>query len=382
MSAHGGDRDGVAARVATLARDFAARRAERQLRRHLEAADFAALGATGFPMLAVPVSAGGGFQSARASTRAIGDALRALARGDSAVALVAAMHPSVLSYWLTAPRELDGDARWDAQCRRIWQSVRDGCWWGTITSEPGSAGDITKSRTVATRGSSELEYAITGQKHFGSGSGITSYMVTTAVPEGEKEADWFFADVRGVPWDGSRGLRLLAPWDGHGMIATQSHGMAFERFPATRIAWTGKLLAVAANAGASIGCWFASVIVGICDEAVAIARRWLDKKELGAFEQTEWTRAQTELWLIQRAFEGMYAAVETHADPRRDVLHGKIGIAELAEALLTRLCRVIGGSTLGRGSPFGFWAADVRALGFLRPPWALAFASLPQLPPE
>jgi alkylation response protein AidB-like acyl-CoA dehydrogenase len=372
----------VTARIAAVARDFAARRAERQQRRHLEAADFAALAATGFPLLAVPEAEGGGFASARTSTRPIGEALRALARGDSSVALVAAMHPSVLSYWLTAPRELDADARWCAQCRHIWQSVRGGCWWGTITSEPGSAGDITKSRTVAARAGGDLDYTITGQKHFGSGSGITSFMVTTAVPEGEHEADWFFADVRAVPWDGSRGLRLIAPWDGHGMIATQSHGMAFERFPATRIAWPGHLLAVAANAGGAIGCWFTSVIAGICDEAVATARRWLDGKDLGAFEQTEWTRAQTDHWLIQRALEGMYRAVETQADPRRDVLHGKTAVAELAETMLTRICRVIGGSTLGRGSPFGFWAADVRALGFLRPPWALAFASLPQLPPE
>ena len=41
-----------------------------------------------------------------------------------------------------------------------------------------------------------------------------------------------------------------------------------------------------------------------------------------------------------------------------------------------RLCRVMGGGSYARYSPFGFWAQDVRALGFLRPPWGLAFDTL------
>jgi hypothetical protein len=36
----------------------------------------------------------------------------------------------------------------------------------------------------------------------------------------------------------------------------------------------------------------------------------------------------------------------------------------------------MGGGTYARHSPFGFWAEDVRALGFLRPPWSLAYANL------
>jgi hypothetical protein len=36
----------------------------------------------------------------------------------------------------------------------------------------------------------------------------------------------------------------------------------------------------------------------------------------------------------------------------------------------------MGGGTFARHSPFGFWFEDVRALGFLRPPWGLAFDAL------
>ena len=51
-------------------------------------------------------------------------------------------------------------------------------------------------------------------------------------------------------------------------------------------------------------------------------------------------------------------------------------IAELAESTLARCCKIIGGGTFNRSSPFGFWYEDVRALGFLRPPWGLAHDNL------
>jgi hypothetical protein len=50
--------------------------------------------------------------------------------------------------------------------------------------------------------------------------------------------------------------------------------------------------------------------------------------------------------------------------------------AQLAESCLGRLCRVLGGGTFSRRSPIGNWFEDVRALGFLRPPWGLAYDSL------
>ena len=51
-------------------------------------------------------------------------------------------------------------------------------------------------------------------------------------------------------------------------------------------------------------------------------------------------------------------------------------MAELAEATLARLARVIGGGAFSRRSPFAHWYEDVRALGFLRPPWGLAYDNL------
>jgi alkylation response protein AidB-like acyl-CoA dehydrogenase len=221
-------------------------------------------------------------------------------------------------------------------------------------------------------------YLLTGQKHFGSGSGVTSFMITSALAEGEQQPDWFFLDMRGVPWDGSAGVTLLAEWDGHGMTATQSHAMSFTDFPATRFAWPGNLLRTAAAAGPFVGCAFAAVIVGIAETALTTARAQLGPKHesLRPYEQVEWSRAEVEGWLIQQAYEGMLRAVEADENAYRSVLRGKTAIAELAESLTGRICKVVGGGTFARRGPFGFWYEDVRALGFLRPPWGLAYDGL------
>src|SRR5262249_52817220 len=392
----------VEGEVQALAQAFAGQRGERQRRRQLDPEDFARLARTGFPLAAVPVADGGLWESVPRSTRLVAELLRTLAGGDSSVALVSAMHPSVLSFWMCTPRVSDPfQEAWNAQRRRVSQTVHKGAWWGTITSEPGSGGDVAQTSAVARpaaeagadgaagAGQGDGSYRVTGMKHFGSGSGITSYMLTSARPEDEAQPapDWFFLDVRGAPWDGSRGMRLVAEWDGHGMSATQSHAFAFESFPAERFAWPGHLTDIQTASGPVVGACFTAVIVGIAETAVATARAQLGRRRaaLRAYEQTEWVRAETEGWLIRQAYEGMLRAIEAgdagatrsgRGEPGGSVvavLRGKTAVAELAERLTGRLCRVLGGGTYARGSPFGFWFEDVRALGFLRPPWGLVF---------
>ena len=289
------------------------------------------------------------------------------------------MHPAVLSFWLASP-EADPTSQeaWRKQTSEITQAAAGGSWWGTITSEPGSGGDITRTKAIARPDGPNGQYLLSGQKHFGSGSGITSYMITTALPEGEEQPDLFFLDMRDVPWDGSRGAKLTAEWDGHGMIATQSHGMAFEDFPATRAAWPRNLQRLALSAGPYVASSFSAVIVGIVEAALDAAQRQLGPKHesLRAYEQVEWSRAELEAWLIEQAYEGMLCAVEQDRDSLRSVVQGKTAIAELAESCLTRICKIMGGGTFNRHSPFGFWFEDVRALGFLRPPCGLAFDQL------
>jgi alkylation response protein AidB-like acyl-CoA dehydrogenase len=358
---------------------FATERSERQQRRELVAADFAQLREAGFLLAGVPVDQGGIWESVRQSTRPLCELLRTLAHGDSSVALVCAMHPTVLVFWLAnAQVPVPFQAAWEAQRRRIFQTVCEGAWWGTITSEPGSGGDLAKTQAIARPGPTDGAYRLSGQKAFGSGSGMTSYMLTTAIPEGETTPDVFFLDMRMVTWDGTAGVTLTAPWDGYGMAATQSHALRFEDFPATRIAWPGHLAHLQEAAGGHNQCLFTAVIVGIVETALEAARQQVARRHeaLRAYERVEWTRAEQEGWLIQQAYEGMLRAVEADRDGRRNAVQGKMAIAELAEAATGRICRVVGGGTFSRASPFGHWHEDVRALGFLRPPWGLAYDNL------
>jgi alkylation response protein AidB-like acyl-CoA dehydrogenase len=265
-------------------------------------------------------------------------------------------------------------------------SAAEGLQWGTITSEPGSGGDIARTTAVAVAADG-LEaslpgrtYRVSGTKHFGSGSGMTDFMITTARPDDEEGPAFFAIDVRGRPWDGSDGLRLLAEWDGVGMAATQSHAMRLEDCPAVRMAWPGPIGDLTLAAAPLVATLFTAVIQGVLDEAVETARAHVRDKAgtLRAYEQVEWTRAELDHWLASQAFEGTLRTIEA-GDHQRSVhaaLRAKQGVAELAEATLGRLARVIGGGTFSRRSPFSAWYEDVRALGFLRPPWGLAYDTL------
>jgi alkylation response protein AidB-like acyl-CoA dehydrogenase len=365
----------------TLADQWRLQRVERQARRHLDPDDFARLADAGFLLVGVPEAMGGLWRSVAETTRPICDVLRTLAAADPSVALVASMHPSVLAFWLAPPDP--GSAAWTQQREAICATAAGGLQWGTITSEPGSGGDMLRTKSLAEPDDSAgsipgTNYRVTGDKHFGSGSGVTSYMITTAVPAGEEAPTIFVLDVRDRAWDGSTGMRLTAEWDGAGMAATQSHAMRLESCPATRVAWDRPVQELAAAAGPLISSTFTAVVLGVLDEAVTTAKQQLEPKRdaLRAYEQVEWARAEMEHWLAVQAFEGGLRAVEAGDRALPSALRAKEAVAELAESSLRRITRVVGGGTFSRRSPFASWFEDVRALGFLRPPWGLAYDGL------
>lgn len=376
------DSDDVDAAVRGVADRWRGERGVRQARRHLERADFDTLREAGLLRLPVPVDAGG-LWGGITSARPLCELYRHLAGADASVALVSAMHPAVIGYWLFGPD--DPQAAWQAQREAVFASALAGEQWGTITSEPGSGGDIARTKAVATP--LEVEpfltgamYGISGDKHFGSGSGICDRMVTTAVATGASDPAVFVLDTRDRPWDGTSGMELLAKWDGMGMAATQSHAMRLAAAPAVRMAWDGPIEEVSVPAAPFIATLFTSVVLGVLDEAVGLARVQLKGKvdQLRAFEQVEWSRAEMQHWLAVQAYEGALRSLEA-GDPTaalHDALRAKESVAELAEEVLQRLTRVLGGGTFSRRSPFAHWFEDVRALGFLRPPWGLAFDSM------
>jgi alkylation response protein AidB-like acyl-CoA dehydrogenase len=174
-------------------------------------------------------------------------------------------------------------------------------------------------------------------------------------------------------------MKLVAEWDGHGMTATQSHAFDFTDFPATRLAWPGNLRVVSGVAGALVSSIFTAVVVGVTQASVEAAREQLRRRkdDVRPYEQVEWVQVENEAWLIEQAYEGMLRSVEAKGSGAvRDALHAKTAIAELAERVTGRICRVAGGGSFHRSSPFGAAFEDVRALGFLRPPWVLAYDQL------
>jgi alkylation response protein AidB-like acyl-CoA dehydrogenase len=347
--------------VRDVAAGFATQRVERQTRRHLDRGDFNALASAGFPLVAVPVEEGGLWRDLASSTRTIAELLRTLAMGDPSVALVSAMHPAVAAFWLCQPgAPTPYTEAWAEQTRWVVQTALDGHFWGTITSEPGSGGDVGRTKATAKKDGNG-GFLLSGEKHFGSGSGIASYMVTTAIPEGESEADWFFLDTREAKWDGSNGMTLRAEWDGHGMTATQSHSFVFSGFPATRLAWPGNLRVVSTVAGAMVSAVFVAVVYGTVQSAVEAARKQIMRRKdsLAPYETVEWVRVENEAWLMDQAYQGMLSAIERKGSGAAlDALQAKTAISELAESVTQRLCRIAGGGS------------------FLRPPWVLAYDQL------
>ncbi len=370
--------DQILARLQQIGAGFAEQRDARLARTHLDRADFDLLADAGFLNTGLAAKDGGLWVDVRTSTRAYAEMIRAIAMGDPSVALVAAMHPCVLAIWYAAgdpPPELA--AAWRAQCDWVFDTVRRGAWWGTVTSEPGSGGDIMKTRAVA-KPAGAGNYLLTGEKHFGSGAGISTYMFTTAIAAGETLPDIFVLKMGGVKWDGSAGVTLAAEWDGHGMSATQSHAFSFHNFPAIRNAWPGAMMQSVAAATQLGACLFSAVIVAVVEQAMAYLRHRLAAKAdaMRPYERVEWVRAENEAWLIRQAYDGMLNAVERGEGGIAASARGKASIAELSETCLGRLSRVAGGASFSRSSPLGRWAQDVRALGFLRPPWGLAYDQL------
>ncbi len=370
----------VLAGIDELAAGWVDQRDERYRRRHLERGDFEQLAETGFLRLVVPESHGGHWRSMSETGPAIVEAITRIARGDQSVALVASMHPAVQIFWTASERApAPFTEAWAAQRAEVFQSSLDGHFWGTIASEPGSGGDILRTKAVATPVEGSVDrYRLAGEKHFGSGSEMVSYMITTAKRVGDDLPMGFFIDLRRQPWDGTAGMRITRPWDGMGMKATQSHATALEGVEGTAWAWQGAI-AESGTAVLSVGlAMFCSVISAVVDAAMTETERRLSGKSLRPYEEVAWTQAQIDHWMLAQAMRGLVDTVATAPADAASIAatKAKIGMAATAESILGHVCRAVGGGAFSSSSPYATWNEDVRALGYLRPPWALAFDQL------
>jgi alkylation response protein AidB-like acyl-CoA dehydrogenase len=361
--------------IDNLVASWLPQRSERMARQALDRADFAAMADAGMTLAAVHKDFGGLWDPAIRPQRVIARLLRKLATADPSLALVTAMHPTVLLNWIN---EGDGGQRPYADQRAfVFDQVRAGAWFGTISSEPGSGGDFLATRAAALPAAEGSGWVMSGDKYMGSGSGVTSFMMTTARREGAELPGIYLLDTRNLPWDGSKGLKLVREWDGAGMAATQSHAFRFDNVPIIPHALGEAAVKRLPQNASIVGYMFTSVFMGILDAASIEASHVLGGRiaRLSAFEKTRWTEAQNAIWLANQAFDGMARALEK-PDPATDILHGKLAIADLAEKALGCLAHAIGGTSLSRSSPFAQWQQDIRALGHLRPPRPLTYDKL------
>jgi alkylation response protein AidB-like acyl-CoA dehydrogenase len=360
----------------SVAAGFAEDVISRQKRRQLDPDDFEQLKGTGFLLTGVPADQGGLWQGPASSARMYAEMVRTIAHGDPSVALVASMHPAVTGFFLGVESVDDEPDAWSAQRQWVIESARDH-WWGTVTSEPGSGGDILKTRSIATP--EKDHFLITGDKHFGSGSGQADFMITTAKVEGSELPELFFLQHKDEPWDGSTGCKMTVEWDGIGMSSTQSHAFRFEDFPANKTVSREVLSKVAPISSQISNMLFTGVVLGVADNAMGFARGKLEGKEQGmrAFEKMEWVRCQNELWLAEQSYEGALRAIEAGEDAAHiTAVRCKIICAELIETALSRMSKVVGGASFSKAMPLAQWTQDVKALGFLRPPLPLAYDQL------
>ena len=369
----GADAAAVRARVDALAEGWRAERPARMTRTALDPADLRALADAGFTLTGVAAEHGGLWRGLEGSVRDYAALATTLARVDPSLALVSTMHPLVHVYWLACAPDASEREAFEAQAARYRASALAGEFWGTITSEPGSGGDIFRTRAVLGR-DAEGRATLTGEKHFGSGSGACRFMVTTARVAEDAEPTVAVLDLDGVdPLAPPPGITLRRAWDGFGMTATQSHALHFEDWPVEPHASPTGCMAVRGLTSQLSAILFSAVVLTLLEEAVAGARAQLAPRAAGlrAWERVHWVEVENRAWLARQAFDGAVAAVEL-GDGTIPALRAKQTIAELAETALLELGRVLGGSSFSRSQPYGQWLQDVRALGFLRPPWGLA----------
>lgn len=340
---------------------------------------FDRLSEAGYHLTGVPEEHGGAWAGLARSARPMAEMLRTLARYDASTALVAALHTGVLSLWSNTPQVATSfQAAWDEQRADVFSTVRAGEWWGMLLYEPLKSTNygttLGASRSVVTRDTNG-NWRLSGTKRLNPGISLVSHMVTAAIPEGEDEPDRFWVNLHGVRLDGSAGAQLVAEWDGLGMRRTNSHTVSFDHYPARRFAWPKAIMEVGNPTSGALQCWFAGIQLGIIQEALHTARHHMKEqsKTFLPYEQVYWARAEMETWTAVWAYEGMIRAVETKGGLPREVVMGKVIVAEMAESVLNRLSKLMGPEAYSQHSTFPIWVADVQFFGIMRPSFTNAY---------
>ncbi|MCC7107391.1 MAG: acyl-CoA/acyl-ACP dehydrogenase [Chloroflexi bacterium] len=295
--------------------------------------------------------------------------LKEIARGNSSTALTLNMHCTVLAIIDTMGSE--------RQKERYFRAVvRDGKYFSTLTSEPGSSfrGRFTFSTTARPI---EGGYLISGVKHFCSLSGASSFYFVWSRLEGSTDPRTGLLNAV-IPASGA-GVEVVEDWDAMAMRSTASNTVRFSHcfvpFSDT-IGQPGEILQRDLTDAYMLG--YAAVYLGIAEAAleftVDFARGTVAEPEqepLSADPTTQRHVGEMKLLvdsaatLVERA---ALAPREGDRHARTLALHeAKYASAEAALEITDCAVKVCGGRAILRQYPLERYVRDARAGGVMPP---------------
>jgi alkylation response protein AidB-like acyl-CoA dehydrogenase len=325
----------------------------------------AELSADGYLALVVPRPMGGG--DAQVTDLVLGNL--ELAKGDSSLALVVAMHGALLG------RVRDSQLWPQAMLERVGKAALEGALINSLASEPemGSPSRGGLPATTATRTASG--WRINGRKTFSSGAPVLRWGVVSAA-DGERLSTFL------VPL-AAHGVRTEPTWDTLGMRATGSHTVVFEDVEVSNEDEVPR--ADASAAGANLPherAWsltVAAVYLGIAEAARDYAIHFAQErkpsalagKSIASVPHIRQRAGRLDLLLFSARGLLVSTAREWDAHPCADMdaalSAAKVMISNTAVAVAEEAMRLVGGSSLDRSAPIERYYRDVRG-GLHHPP--------------
>ena len=220
-------------------RDFAADRKARQLRTQFDLADFDRLAEAGLLRTGLPADRGGLWANLSCRRAASASSTECSAGADPSVAAGSRRCTPRCSGSGSRPDLPTPTAPAGTTARlAIFDTVAAGRRWGTITSEPGSGGDVVAHQGRRPCRARRPSGGSPATSTSAAAPASTSYMLTTALPEARTSPTVLRRHPRTAPWDGSHGHHAARP------RGTARHGRDAEprvarSTAARRRAWRG-----------------------------------------------------------------------------------------------------------------------------------------------
>ena len=330
--------------------------------------NFAALQAAGYLAAPLPAAVGGGGHG----ITDIAYAQRAIARADGSTAYALGMHLMTVGQEVAA-------AAWPSHLReRVFDAVvREGATINSVVTEP-ELGSIQGGGLPASsfRPDGEGRWRLNGRKTFSTLAPVLHFFLTAArFDDGSGELG------RAIIPRARGGIRVDETWDALGLRGTGSHDVYFEDTP---VLAEDFLARHAPGAGGQVErdfAWFALLVsatsLGVAEAArdyavdfartrtptglgTTIARVPYVRHEVGRID-ADIFRAQAVLFATAEAWDAAAAqgaSARARLAPR--VAAAKLGVTDLAVAIVDRCLRVVGGVGLQRSQPLERYYRDVR----------------------